>query len=250
MIMKKLNLFEELDAKQDIFYNSMDFLNEIVKLFNRRKKEYYLLNSYSKYSNLQEFAYEAFCLRAENIISELSEDEKKALKELSTYYKNKSVKDIPEIQETIYKEYDLDNSYFRIINMLYEKEMLKKPIVELFDRDIFWLVGVEMAGKLPREFEEVLTDALNYNMLFIIVACNNDFNDFYMCSKACDYLFVSGNNESYYNKLKLPFTKKSVNSIAIDFAISSSATQRSFKKFKYELQQVIVPEIDFDNVLQ
>lgn len=250
LIMKKLNLFEELDAKQDIFYNSMDFLNEIVKLFNRRKKEYYLLNSYSEYSNLQEFAYEAFCLRAENIISELSEDEKKALKELSTYYKNKSVKDIPEIQETIYKEYDLDNSYFRIINMLYEKEMLKKPIVELFDRDIFWLVGVEMAGKLPREFEEVLTDALNYNMLFIIVACNNDFNDFYMCSKACDYLFVSGNNESYYNKLKLPFTKKSANSIAIDFAISSSATQRSFKKFKYELQQVIVPEIDFDNVLQ
>ena len=50
--------------------------------------------------------------------------------------------------------------------------------------------------------------------------------------------------------MKVPFTKKSVNSIAIDFAISSSATQRSFKKFKYELQQVIVPEIDFDNVLQ
>ena len=64
----------------------------------------------------------------------------------------------------------MDNSYFRIINMLYEKEMLKKPIVELFDRDIFWLVGVEMAGKLPREFEEVLTDALNYK--YVIYNCS------------------------------------------------------------------------------
>ena len=35
----------------------------------------------------------------------------------------------------------------------------------------------------------------------------------------------------------------------VDFAISSSATQRSFKKFKYELQEVVVPEIDFDTIL-
>ena len=42
---------------------------------------------------------------------------------------------------------------------------------------------------------------------------------------------------------------KSENSIAVDFAISSSATQRSFKKFKYELQEVVIPEIDFDSIL-
>lgn len=28
-----------------------------------------------------------------------------------------------------------------------------------------------------------------------------------------------------------------------------SVTQRSFKKFKYELQEVVVPEIDFDAIL-
>ena len=62
-------------------------------------------------------------------------------------------------------------------------------------------------------------------------------------------MFVTGNNESYYNKLKLPFTKKSENSIAVDFAISSSATQKSFKKFKFDLNEVVVPEIDFDSIL-
>lgn len=48
---------------------------------------------------------------------------------------------------------------------------------------------------------------------------------------------------------RLPFTHKAENSIAVDFAISSSATQRSFKKFKYELQEVVIPEIDFDSIL-
>lgn len=133
--------------------------------------------------------------------------------------------------------------------MLYDREINKKAVSNLFDASIFWIIGAEMVGRFPKEMEMVLTDAMNYNMLFIIVASNSDFNDFYMCNKACDYLFVTGNNESYYNKLKLPFTRKSENSIAIDFAISSSATQRSFKKFKYELQEVVVPEIDFDSIL-
>lgn len=52
---------------------------------------------------------------------------------------------------------------------------------------------------------------------------------------------------SVYEKMALK--NKSENSIAVDFAISSSATQRSFKKFKYELQEVVVPEIDFDSIL-
>ena len=122
-------------------------------------------------------------------------------------------------------------------------------MVELFEPLIIWLVGAEMVGKFPKDMETVLTDSTNYNMLFIAVASNNDFNDFHMLQKTCDYIFVSGNNESYYTKLRIPFTKKAENSIAIDFAISSSATQRSFKKFKYELQEVVVPEIDFDHIL-
>lgn len=71
-----------------------------------------------------------------------------------------------------------------------------------------------------------------------------------MLSKACDYVFVSGNNEIYYTKLRMPFTRKAENSIAVDFVIASSATQRSFKKFRYDLKEVVVPEIDFDEILR
>ena len=38
-------------------------------------------------------------------------------------------------------------------------------------------------------------------------------------------------------------------SLAIDFSIVSTSTQRSFKKFNYELEEVIMPEIDFDGVV-
>lgn len=133
--------------------------------------------------------------------------------------------------------------------MLYEKEIEKKAVVELFEPVVVWLIGAEMIGKFPKDMERVLTDSTNYNMLFIAIASNNDFNDFHMLQKTCDYLFVSGNNERYYINLHIPFTRKAENSNVIDFAISSSATQRSFKKFKYRLKEVIVPEIDFDQLL-
>lgn len=249
LFMKKMDLRQELNVPDSRVYNSTGFLDEIIELFKRRSGEATLISSYSQYPSLKEFAYDAFCLRAEHFISKLSEEEKSVLQELSMYYEHKSIADIPDIQKAILEDYDFDESYFMVINLLYEKEINKKPMIDLFVPSIFWIIGAEMVGKFPKEMETVLTDAMNYNILFVLVASNNDFNDFYMYHKTCDYLFVTGNNESYYNKLRLPFTHKSENSIAVDFAISSSATQRSFKKFRYELQEVVVPEIDFDSIL-
>lgn len=249
LFMKKMDLGRELNVSNSRVYNSTGFLDEIIGLFKRRSREAALINSYQQYSSLREFVYDAFCVRAEHLLSKLSEEDKSVLQELSMYYEHKFVVDIPDVQKAILEDYDFDETYFRIINLLYEKEINGRSMMDLFDPSIFWIIGAEMVGKFPKEMETVLTDAMNYNMLFVLVASNNDFNDFYMCHKACDYLFVTGNNESYYNKLKLPFTHKSENSIAVDFAISSSATQRSFKKFKYELQEVVVPEIDFDSIL-
>lgn len=249
LFMKKMDLGRELNVSSSRVYNSTGFLDEIIELFKRRSREAALISSYQQYPSLKEFTYDAFCLRAEHMILKLSEEEKSVLQELSMYYEHKSIADIPDIQKAILEDYDFDESYFRVINLLYEKEINGKSMIDLFAPNIFWIIGAEMIGKFPKEMEMVLTDAMNYNMLFVLVASNNDFNDFYMCHKSCDYLFVTGNNESYYNKLRLPFTHKSENSIAVDFAISSSATQRSFKKFKYELQEVVVPEIDFDSIL-
>jgi hypothetical protein len=247
--MKKMDLAQELNVPSSRVHNSIDFLNDVVEVFSRRRREATLLSSYHQFASLKEFAYEAFSLRAQHIITELSDEEKEVLYELSSYYAAKSIKDIPAIQETILEEYEFDQTYFRVINMLYEKEVNGKSLADLFDASVFWIIGAEMVGKFPKGMEAVLTDAMNYNMLFIIIASNNEYDDFYMNGKACDYLFVTGNNESYYNKLKIPFTKKSENSISVDFAISSSATQRSFKKFNYELHEIIIPEINFDLIL-
>lgn len=249
LFMKKMNLGEELSVPDNRIYNSTGFLDEIIGIFKRRSREATIISNYQQYSSLKEFVYDAYCLRAEHMSLKLSEKDKDVLQELSMYYDHKSVADIPDIQQEILEDYDFDESYFRVINLLYEKEINGKSMIDIFEPSIFWIIGAEMVGKFPKEMESVLTDAMNYNMLFVLVASNNDFNDFYMCHKACDYLFVTGNNESYYNKLRLPFTHKSENSIAVDFAISSSATQRSFKKFKYKLQEVVVPEIDFDAIL-
>ena len=250
LFMKKYDLARDLMLKKEDVRHSIDFLTEMIDVFNKRCREATLINSYSQYPSLQEFAYDALCLRAEYIAVAEKEPIYAALKEIvDSYFVNKTIHDIPSVKNAILEDYEFDSSYFRVLDMLYLKETEKKAMVELFEPLVIWLVGAEMIGKFPKDIEIILTDSTNYNMLFIAVASNNDFNDFHMLQKTCDYIFVSGNNESYYTKLRIPFTKKAESSIAIDFAISSSATQRSFKKFKYELQEVVVPEIDFDHIL-
>ena len=178
--MKKMDLGRELNVANSRVYNSIEFLDEIIGVFKRRSREAALISSYQQYPALKEFAYEAFCLRAEHLILKLSEEEKLVLQELSMYYENKSIADIPDIQKAILEDYDFDESYFRVINLLYEKEINGKSMIDLFAPSIFWIIGAEMVGKFPKEMESVLTDAMNYNMLFVLVASNNDFNDFYI----------------------------------------------------------------------
>lgn len=253
LFMKKYDLADDLNVLSGGLYYSIDFLTEMINLFSRRCKEATLLNSFQQYPSLKEFAYDALCLRTEHIADFTVADKEVFFdiwREICSYFENKAVEDIPDVENAILEDYEFDRSYFRVLDMLYIKMTRNKAVVELFEPTIIWLVGAEMIGKLPRDMEAVLTDSTNYNMLFILVASNNDFNDFHMLHKACDYIFVSGNNESYYTKLRIPYTKKAENSIAIDFAISSSATQRSFKKFKYDLKEVVVPEIDFDKILK
>lgn len=249
LFMKKLNVAGALGANREDVYTSVDIISNIIETFKKRQAEALLINQYNQMPTLQEFAFEAFCLRAE-YISYSSNEEKRALIEqlriISDYYKNKKIEDIPEVQNTILEDYEIDISYFRIINLLYDKHVNNKVTAQLFDPYVVWIIGAEMIGKYPRDMEMVLADALNYNMLFVLVASNIEFNDFSVLQKTCDYKFVSGNNQKYYDRLDIPFTK---DSSAIDFTIASTKTQRSFKKFKYELEEVVVPEIDFDSIL-
>lgn len=250
LFFKKLDLAKILRVNKEDIYSSTDILEELINTFEKRKAEATLINRYNQMPSLEEFAFEAFILRVDYIASYSSNEEKQALVEqlriISEYYRGKEIKDIPEVKKNILDDYEMNESYFRIIDLLYEKYVNNKMTVQLFDPYIVWIIGAEMVGKYPRDMETLLTDALNYNMLFILVASNIDFNEFSVLQKTCDYKFVSGNNPKYYDRLEIPFTKESP---AIDFLISSTKTQRSFKKFKYDLSEVVVPEIDFDSVL-
>lgn len=257
LFIKKYDLAKDLKVKKEDVHYTIDSLDEVIKEFNKRCKEADLINSYSQYPSLQKFAYDALCLRMEYNITP-DEEKKRARAEIKeivdSYFVNKTIHDIPSVKNAIlevYKEvHKIDLSwYFGVLDMLYLKETEKKATAELFVPVVIWLVGAEMLGKFTADMERVFTDSTNYNMLFIAVASDVGVGYFSTLKKTCDYIFVSGNNEDYYTKFGIPFTKKGENSIAIDFAILSSATQRSFKKFRYKLQEVVVPEIDFDHIL-
>ena len=66
----------------------------------------------------------------------------------------------------------------------------------------------------------------------------------------CDYIFASGNNEKIYTKCGMKYTKKSRNSIVIDFKIKSLNTERAFKKYKIKAVNYEVPSLNFDALLQ
>lgn len=252
MLMKKYDLAKDLNIKTEDVFASNDILLQIKEAFEKRQKEAILINSYHRYSSLVDFAFDALCFRTE-LIYDPSISDKEALfegwREICLYFKNKRVSDIPSVIDKILDDYDgIDRSYFRVLEMLYEKEVNKKTVVQLFEPYIVWIIGAEMVGRFPRGMEDLLSDAMNYNMLFVIAA-SNDFSDYSMVYKTCDYMFINGNNEQFYTRCNIPFTKKSENAITIDFGIKSTVTQRSFKKFKYELEEIIVPEIDFDKIL-
>ena len=250
LFLKKYDLPADVKTSPENVHYSSDFLDDIIAHFERRKKTAKLLNEFSDYSSMEDFAYAAISFRVGEVI-DLNEEILAGIKEISTCFTGKGVQDIPKIEKKILEDYGgIEPSYFKVMEYLYDKVTHNKTIPELFEPDIIWIVGAEMVGKFPPKIENVFSDAASYNMLFIFVGSNYEFNDFQKVKTNSDYIFVSVNNEKYYDTFKIPYTKKNANSIAIDFAISSSVTQRAFKKFKYELKEVIVPEIDFDSILE
>lgn len=252
LFIKKYDLVKDLGLKKNNYFTSNDILTHLIHSFKKRQKEAELLNTYHQYPSLAEFAYEALCFRTEYIYDP-SVAEKDVFfrmwREISRYFENKDVKDIPNVIHQIMDDYECDISYFRILELLYQKEVEKKDIVNLFVPRIVWIIGAEMVGRFPKDMETMLNDSMNYNMLFILVS-SNEFNEFSSLYKTCDYLFINGNLERYYTRFDMPFTRKPENSITVDFGIRSSVTQRSFKKFRYNLDEIIVPEINFDEILE
>ena len=120
---------------------------------------------------------------------------------------------------------------------------------KVFDPVIVWISGADNVEEPIRsQIAGMLRDAMDfYNMLFIFFSSSigestRTFLPF------CDYVFISGNDESMYERCFMNFTKKAPDSISIDFKMRSLNTERSFKKFEIEQKPFVAPFIDFDDL--
>ena len=94
---------------------SVNLIDDIIGVFEKRKREAALISNYQLYGSLMDFAYDTFCLRTEYIAAYAKEDEKQIFqswRNISKFFDGYQVNDIPLIKEKIKKEYEFDNSYY------------------------------------------------------------------------------------------------------------------------------------------
>ncbi len=138
--------------------------------------------------------------------------------------------------------------YVEPLIMFYRHEVEHIGWDEIFPPVIYWISGVEYVENLPRWLFNVMRNGMSANMLFILFTASEDIK-FGDIVGRCDYIFASGNNEKIYTRCGMKFTKKSRNSIVIDFKIKSLNTERAFKKYKIKTVNYEVPSLDFDTLL-
>ncbi|MCL2016635.1 MAG: FtsK/SpoIIIE domain-containing protein [Defluviitaleaceae bacterium] len=122
---------------------------------------------------------------------------------------------------------------------------------EPFPFRIFWIIGSENIDGLKshkNKLLEAMRDSTEYNMLFVIISCNEEDGNVRDLLKQCNYLFINAPTDSIYNRYGLNYTKKEENSLAMDFKICNMEVERAFKKFRVEFDEGKVPELNFDEV--
>lgn len=159
--------------------------------------------------------------------------------------------DISDVLTIAYNKLNDDARYIGYVEPLikfYKYKVEKIDWFDMFPPINFWISGVEYIELFPKWIFEIMRNGMSANMLFSLFTSSDDirFSDIFA---RCDYIFASGNNEKIYTKCGMKFTKKSRNSIVIDFKIKSLNTERSFKKYKIKKLKYEVPSLNFDDLL-
>lgn len=130
----------------------------------------------------------------------------------------------------------------------YKHEIENVEWDDMFPPIVYWISGVEYVESIPKWLFAIMRNGMSANILFILFTASEDIK-FADIVGRCDYIFASGNNEKIYTKCGMKFTKKSRNSIVIDFKIKSLNTERAFKKYKIKTVNYEVPSLNFDALL-
>lgn len=163
-------------------------------------------------------------------------------------FKDTEIEDIPDVYEAKLEENPAYQGYVEPLFRYYMHEIQEMEWDEIFSPSVYWISGMEYLETPPRWFFNVMRNGMSANMLFIIFTASEDIR-FADIVGRCDYIFTSGNNEKIYTKCGMKFTKKSRNSIVIDFKIKSLNTERAFKKYKIKAVNYEVPALNFDDLL-
>ena len=147
-----------------------------------------------------------------------------------------------------------DRRYWQQIEPVYNfylNRVKNKPWALIFTPLVYWISGFEYIEKLDKKMPFIMKNGMDVNILFIILTDSIKGMDFNKdaCVKTCEYIFVNSKDERIYDKFGMSFTKKSRNSITIDFKIKSLNTERAFKKYSVDEMKYDVPEINFDRLL-
>ena len=224
--------------------NNQDELNSINKKYTSRIATI----EASKYHDLS-MIIEAFYERTRKgqdlkPNSDEAQKLKKAEEVVKSIVADKNIEDIPSIIKDN-KKYD---ALLKPLELIFQNVVEGRDWDDIFPPIVYWISGIDYLESTPRWFNSILRNGMSANMLFAIFTTSEDIN-FQDIVRRCDYCFVSGNNEKIYTKCGMKFTKKSRNSIVVDFKIRSMNTERSFKKYKVKAVDFVVPSLDFDEIL-
>jgi hypothetical protein len=245
IISSMYDIREDLYFKEDNIDYTGEYLINIVNLYEQNKKTFENLTKYNdlykyindtvellKKSSNPGIVYLVNAFLTQELIDRTFRDID--INNLEVDFNEKVAKD--KVLEILRKYVDAFRKY----------HLLKLDIYECIPMHIVWISGLENMENLDKNFKKSLRDSLEYNVLYILFATSDETVSDYL--KECDYLFINTPNEKQYNRYGVNFTKKEEDSIAIDFKICSFNTERSFKKFRYNMKDFIVPKIDFDYI--
>lgn len=284
IILKKYDTFQkDLDIDDSQISFSNDYFDSFLLTYKLRKNITAIFNKYPVYNTHKEYlidiAKELFIhIRLQELQSSASEEiSDKQQKEIIVSCTNVAMahiqmfdgclelEDTMDLHQAMTKEYAkmskeeaeyfefFRSSFFDITTKTYMKYCKKTDIDSLFNPNVYWIFGIDMMNDYvkshARDLSSALSDALNYNMLYIFFAAS-EFDEFpFIFKTACDYLFLNGDNEKMYDRFNLRYSKKSQKDITIDFLIQSTFAFMPFKKFRTKLADSANYSIDFDKIL-
>ncbi|MCI8660728.1 MAG: hypothetical protein HFG54_10890 [Lachnospiraceae bacterium] len=198
----------EEDLQEVSVLNSAEELEDINLLFQDRKN---IAEAIKKSGSEEEYLQNLVDLEIINI----SVDEIKEI--LGTEL---ICEDIFEITEF------MDNDRLAYLLRCYYNARMK-GMSEIFKSTVVWISGCESVGSALDY--DLLRSGLEYNILLVFFATSIDDMDISL-RLSNEYIFMGGNFPDFYDKFEIPYTKKDMDSIVIDFKIKSLNTVRSFKK--------------------